>query len=109
MTGRPKIGLAKTDRTVGQWGLRSMSLQIETGGVSEVPHNFFELGLAYSTGREGRVDLVEAHKWFNIAAARGDRDAAKHREELASEMSRSEIAAALRAAREWLSRSAVPA
>jgi uncharacterized protein len=81
-----------------------MSLQIETGGVRDVPHNFFELGLAYSTGREGQVDLVEAHKWFNIAAARGDRMAAQHREELASEMSREEIAAALRAAREWISR-----
>jgi uncharacterized protein len=80
-----------------------MNLQIETGGIHEVPHNFFELGLAYSTGREGRIDLVEAHKWFNIAAARGDRVAAQHREELASEMSREEIAAALRAAREWIS------
>jgi uncharacterized protein len=77
-----------------------MSLQIEAGCV---PANFFELGLAYSTGREGQVDLIEAHKWFNIAAARGDRMAAQHREELASEMSHAEIAAALRAAREWIS------
>jgi len=81
-----------------------MSLQMESVGVVEMPHNFFELGLAYSTGREGRVDLVEAHKWFNIAAARGDRVAAQHREELASEMSREEIAAALRAAREFITR-----
>ncbi len=81
-----------------------MSLQMETSGVVEMPHDFFELGLAYSTGREGQVDLVEAHKWFNIAAARGDRMAAQHREELASEMSREEIAAALRAAREWITR-----
>jgi uncharacterized protein len=80
-----------------------MSLQMETGGVVDMPHDFFELGLAYSTGREGQVDLVEAHKWFNIAAARGDRIAAQHREELASEMSRAQIAAALRAAREWIS------
>ncbi len=80
-----------------------MSLQIETGGIRDASHNFFELGLAYSTGREGRIDLVEAHKWFNIAAARGDRVAAQHREELASEMSRGEIAAALKAAREWIS------
>ncbi len=80
-----------------------MNLQIETSGACDVPPNFFELGLAYSTGREGQVDLVEAHKWFNIAAARGDRMAAQHREELASEMSRAQIAAALRAAREWIS------
>ena len=53
---------------------------------------------------KGAIDLIEAHKWFNIAAARGDRIAAQHREELASEMSREEIAAALQAAREWISR-----
>jgi len=69
-----------------------------------MPANFFELGLACSIGREGRIDLIEAHKWFNIAAARGDRTAAQHREELAIEMSREEIAAALKAAREWISR-----
>lgn len=71
--------------------------------AGEVPQSFFELGLAYSTGREVPVDLIEAHKWFNIAAARGDQAAAQHREELAGEMSRDEIAAALRAAREWIS------
>jgi TPR repeat protein len=80
-----------------------MSLQIETSSARDVPHDFFELGLAYSTGSRGHVDLIEAHKWFNIAAARGDRVAAQHREELATEMSRAEIAAALRAAREWIS------
>jgi hypothetical protein len=81
-----------------------MSLQAQTSAAAELPQSFFELGLAYASGREGRVDLIEAHKWFNIAAARGDRIAAQHREELASEMSRQEIGAALKAAREWISR-----
>jgi TPR repeat protein len=72
--------------------------------TSEMPENFFERGLAYSAGRAGEIDLIEAHKWFNIAAARGDMIAARHREELAVEMSRQQIAAALRAAREWISR-----
>jgi TPR repeat protein len=81
-----------------------MSLETQTSAVAEIPHSFFELGLACSIGREGRVDLIEAHKWFNIAAARGDKTAAQHREELASEMTREEIAAALKAAREWISR-----
>jgi TPR repeat protein len=71
---------------------------------ADMPENFFERGLDFSIGRTGRVDLIEAHKWFNIAAARGDRMAAHHREELAIEMSREQIAAALRAAREWISR-----
>jgi TPR repeat protein len=81
-----------------------MSFEIHAGVVGDMPQSFFELGLACSTGREGRIDLIEAHKWFNIAAARGDRVAAQHREELAAEMSRQEIAAALKAAREWISR-----
>ena len=81
-----------------------MMIETHAGVAGELPQNFFELGLACSTGREGRVDLIEAHKWFNIAAARGDRSAAQHREELAAEMSRQEIAAALKAAREWIAR-----
>lgn len=80
-----------------------MSTQAEMASVGGTPENFFERGLALSIGRAGQVDLVEAHKWFNIAAARGDRAAARHREELATEMSREEIAAALRSAREWIS------
>ena len=32
----------------------------------------FDLGIVYSSGAEGvDVDLVEAHKWFNIAAVSG--------------------------------------
>ena len=81
-----------------------MSAQLQTSFGGEVQENFFEKGLAFSAGRSGRVDLIEAHKWFNIAAAQGDRMAARHREELASEMTREEIAAALRSAREYLSR-----
>ncbi len=81
-----------------------MSAQAQMSFAPELPESFFEKGLAFSAGRSGRVDLIEAHKWFNIAAAQGDRMAARHREELASEMSREEIAAALKAAREYLSR-----
>ena len=81
-----------------------MSTQAQMASAAGMPESFFERGLAFSLGRAGQVNLVEAHKWFNIAAARGDRMAARHREELAAEMSREEIAAALRAAREWISR-----
>jgi uncharacterized protein len=80
-----------------------MSAQAQMSMAVDTPESFFERGLAFSIGRAGEVDLIEAHKWFNIAAARGDRMAARHREELAGEMSRQQIAAALRAAREWIS------
>ena len=81
-----------------------MNVQAQLSIGSELPESFFERGLAFSAGREGPVNLIEAHKWFNIAAANGDRLAARHREEVASEMSRDQIAQALRAAREWISR-----
>ena len=50
------------------------------------------------------LDMVAAHKWFNIAAALGVRDAARLRNEVAAELSDNEIAAAQRAARHWLTR-----
>lgn len=66
--------------------------------------NLFELGLIYATGREVATDLVAAHKWFNLAAMRGNAEAASYRQEVAREMSPSAVAEALRAAREWLSK-----
>ena len=71
----------------------------------------FELGMMYSVGRDVPVDLVSAHKWFNLAAVKGNREAIRLRREIADQMSEAEIAAAQRAARDWLkgSASAVPA
>lgn len=65
---------------------------------------FYELGVMYSAGREVAVDRVTAHKWLNIAAMRGCREAVALRSELAMEMTSAEIAAAQREARLWLSR-----
>lgn len=65
---------------------------------------FFRLGLMYSTGETVPADMVAAHKWFNIAAMRGNSEAVRHRCEIAGEMSSAEVAAAQRAARVWLTR-----
>jgi uncharacterized protein len=62
----------------------------------------FELGMMYSVGRDAPVDLVAAHKWFNLAAMKGNDDAVRLRREVANQMSDVEIAAAQRAARDWL-------
>lgn len=60
-----------------------------------------------SSRRAGKLlDLVSAHKWFNIAATLGMKDAVRLRNEIAAEMSDSEIATAQRAARYWLKRQA---
>ena len=62
----------------------------------------FELGMMYATGRDCEVDVVAAHKWFNIAAIKGSHRAAELRAELSATMSKLEIARALREAREWM-------
>ena len=63
----------------------------------------YDLGVVYSTGSYGMgCDLVEAHKWFNLAATRGHEEAAWCRADIAEEMTAREIAEAQRRARQWL-------
>lgn len=64
----------------------------------------FARGMVHSAGAGVPIDLVEAHKWFNIAAMRGHCEAAQHRREIAELMSDNEIGCAQRAARDWLKR-----
>ncbi|KKW93704.1 MULTISPECIES: SEL1-like repeat protein [Sphingobium] len=60
----------------------------------------FELGVAYSCGTgDLSVDLIEAHKWFNLAALKGSEEGQAMRAEIAGEMSAREIAEAQRQAR----------
>jgi len=63
---------------------------------------FFALGMTYATGQSVPVDFITAHKWFNIAALKGSTEAVRLRREIAAEMSEDDIAAAQRAARDWL-------
>ena len=68
------------------------------------PEALYELGVAYSTGSNGiEVDLIEAHKWFNLAALNGSSRGQECRAEIAEEMTAREIAEAQRQARTWLS------
>ncbi len=62
--------------------------------------NLYKLGLIYSTGQG--ADLVQAHMWFNLAAARGSEAAKECRRELSDLMTRDAVAEAQRRAREWL-------
>ncbi len=63
-----------------------------------------ELGLKYCTGREVGLDLVAAHKWFNLAAMRGSDDARRLRAEITRDMTKAEVVRGQRLAREWLNR-----
>ena len=63
----------------------------------------YELGIAFSTGSGGvEIDMIEAHKWFNLAALNGSELAQECRAEIAEDMSAREIAEAQRQARAWL-------
>ncbi|WP_221714674.1 hypothetical protein [Sphingobium xanthum] len=67
------------------------------------PQARFDLGVAFSCGTGGvDVDLIEAHKWFNLAALAGSEEGQSCRAEIAEEMTAREIAEAQRQARAWI-------
>lgn len=74
-----------------------------SSGVSEneLAKALYELGLNYATGHGVERNLVEAHKWLNLASVHGSRAAEVDRDEVARELSRREIRQALKLAREW--------
>jgi TPR repeat protein len=69
---------------------------------SAISDLLFERGLYWASGRSGVVNLVAAHKWFNLAALKGRTDAIPLRREVAELMSDVEIATAQREARAWM-------
>ena len=69
-----------------------------------VPDALFELGLMYCAGRDVDLDMVEAHKWFNLAALRGNEAAKQYRQDVARELSKAQVGVAQKRAREWLSK-----
>ena len=75
---------------------------METAGQVNGADSLFELGLRYCLGREVPKDLISAHKWFNLAAMRGNGAARQYRLEIAQEMSSCDVAEAQRQARAWL-------
>jgi uncharacterized protein len=86
--------------------IKSAAFMLERFMVNAAAGNadaLYELGVAYSTGIGGlEVDLIEAHKWFNLAALNGSVSGQECRAEIAEEMSAREIAEAQRQARAWL-------
>ena len=60
------------------------------------------LGAAYADGHGLPQDYIEAHKWTNLAAARGFERARKVRDIVAKKMTPDQIVEAQKLAREWL-------
>lgn len=60
------------------------------------------MGMKYCIGHGVPADNITAHKWFNIAAIKGNDKARSYRLELSQEMSAHDIAEAQRQARQML-------
>jgi uncharacterized protein len=88
-------------RDMARLELRSHGIE-ESTDYGSTPDALFQLGLMYCVGRDVELDLVEAHKWFNLAAMRGNDDAKRYRFEISREMSRPQVSRAQRLAREWI-------
>jgi hypothetical protein len=61
----------------------------------------YNLGVIYEHGRGVPQDRVQAHMWFNLAAAQGENNAAESRDRMAQRMTPAQIAEAQKLAREW--------
>ena len=59
------------------------------------PESQYDLGILYSTGKGVPLDYIIAHKWFNLAAAASIPEARQLRGDIASQMSKDEVAEAL--------------
>jgi TPR repeat protein len=71
-------------------------------GAHSLPEDLYRAGLAFATGTGTEINLIEAHKWFNLAAVRGHEDARAQRQEMAEMLTSDEVKQALQAARDWL-------
>ena len=71
-------------------------------GADACAEDFYQVGLACAAGIDADIDLVAAHKWFNLAAARGHDEAKIQRREMAELLTSDEVKIALMAARDWL-------
>ena len=72
-------------------------------GAEANADEFYQAGLACAAGVGSDIDLISAHKWFNLAASKGHDEAKLQRQEMADMLSTDEVKVALSAARDWLS------
>jgi len=77
--------------------LKEWKLLAEQGHASAQ----YNLGVMYANGQGVPQDYIQAHMWWNLSAAQGDKDAVHNRDIVASKMSPERIAEAQRLAREW--------
>ena len=62
------------------------------------------LGVMYHNAQGVARDYVQAHMWFNIGAANGNKKARKYRDDLDGRMTSADISKAEKLAREWMAK-----
>lgn len=77
-----------------------MNMNIDV--IKSSADDIFELGMKYCLGIGVGQSNIEAHKWFNIAAMKGNQSAKLYRCDISREMSAAEVAEAQREARALL-------
>lgn len=62
---------------------------------------FAKLGMMYERGRGVPQSLVDAHMWYNLSVAYGEKRAAESRNAIATRMTAAQIAEAQKRAKQW--------
>ena len=62
---------------------------------------FAKLGMMYERGRAVPQSLIEAHMWYNLSVAYGEKRAAESRDTIAARMTSGQIAEAEDRAKKW--------
>ena len=83
-------------------GRQMMKNEAEISFAAATADDLLEIGMKYFIGRDVSMNLVEAHKWFNLAALKGSESAKQYRCEISREMSPADVAHAQRQARDLL-------
>jgi len=80
---------------------------LETAAPVLTGDEMYQRGLDASLGLGAdTIDLIDAHKWFNLAAMHGSVEARQYRKDLSLEMTTDQIAEAQRRARAYLAENA---
>ena len=74
----------------------------EKAAAQRVAKAQFYLGLQSAYGRGVLQDVVQAHMWYSLAAENGYEIATGYRDDLAKQMTPTQIAEAQKLAREWM-------
>ena len=95
--GKRALEAGQPDKAAAQW---------RAAAQAGDRRSMLALGRLLAEGSGVVQDYVEAHKWFNLAASRGEAEAAKERDAVATKMTPAQVASAQERAKAWQPRRA---